>query len=83
MYPGTIINIIDQSQIPELEANSVDNAPLYLTVSSFDRGPEDLRIVNTSSEFHSLYGTKMNFVKHGQPALQAANDIAGGAKLLI
>ena len=83
MYPGTIINIIDQSQIPEIEANSVDNAPLYLTVSSFDRGPEDLRIVNTASEFHSLYGTKMNFVKHGQPALQAANDVAGGAKLLI
>ena len=84
MYPGTIINIIDQSQIPELESsNAVDNAPLYFAVSSFDRGPEDLREITSSTEFYSLYGSTMNFAKHGQPALQAANCIAGGAKLLI
>ena len=84
MYPGTIINIIDQSQFTDpTTAVTVDHSPLYLAVSSFDRGPEDLRVVNTSSEFHSLYGTDMNFKKNGQPAIQAANEIDGGARLFI
>lgn len=84
MYPGSIINIIDQSMFTDpTPAVTVDHSPLYLAVSSFDRGPEDLRVVNTSAEFHSLYGTDMNFSKNGQPAIQAANEIDGGARLFI
>lgn len=83
MYPGTIVNIIDESAMQEPQEPVVDNSPLYLAVSSFDRGPEDLRIVTSVSDFQNLYGSTMNFAKHGQPAIQAANDIAGGARLLI
>lgn len=83
MYPGTIVNIIDRSYLGDLNSTSVDNSPLYLTVSSFDRGPEDLRVVKNTNDFYALYGQKMNFAKHGQPAIQAANDIMAGARLLI
>lgn len=82
MYPGTIFNWHDQSVIENVPINTVDNSPLFFTVSSFDRGPEDLRVVN-GQDFYKLYGSKMNFTKHGQPALQAANMINGGARLLI
>ena len=81
MFPGTIVNWIDQSAIRAPEVNAVDNSPLYLVVSSFDRGPEELNIVST--KFYDLYGSKMNFDKHGQPALQAANMIDNGARLLV
>lgn len=83
MYPGTIVNIIDRSYLGDLNSTSVDNSPLYLAVSSFDRGPEDLRVVSSANDFYALYGSKMNFAKHGQPAIQAANDITNGARLLI
>lgn len=82
MYPGTIINWHDQSAILDTVIESVDNSPLYLALSSFDRGPEDLRVVQ-GKEFYNLYGNKMNFDSHGQPALQAANIINGGGRLLI
>lgn len=83
MYPGTIINPWhDQSAISTRTIEQVDNIPLYAHVSSFDRGPEDLRVVS-GQLFYDLYGSKMNFSKHGQPALQAANIIDGGGQLLL
>lgn len=82
MYPGTIVNWHDESAITNQVIETVDNSPLFLAVSSFDRGPEDLRVV-TGADFYKLYGSKMNFERHGQPALQAANIINGGGKLLI
>lgn len=82
-HPGTTFTWHDQSAInTNVNIDAVDNAPLFLTVSSFDRGPEDLRVV-TNKDFYNLYGNKMNFAAHGQPALQAANIINGGGKLLI
>lgn len=81
MYPGTIFNWHDQSGIQQKEVQTIDNSPLFLVVSSFDRGPEELNIVST--KFYDLYGSKMNFDKHGQPALQAANMIDNGARLLV
>ena len=82
MYPGSIFNWNDASAITTTEIETVDNSPLYLVVSSFNRGPEKLTTV-VGKEFYDLYGSKMNFEKHGQPALQAANMIDGGAKLLV
>lgn len=81
MYPGTIFNWHDQSGIQTKDVQPLDNSPLFLVVSSFDRGPEELTVV--SDKFYSLYGSKMNFDKHGQPALQAANMIDNGARLLV
>lgn len=83
MYPDTIIKWHDNSGIQTaVEPDYYENAPLYIVASSFDRGPEDIRVVY-GQNFFDLYGSKMNFAKHGQPALQAANDINGGAKLLV
>lgn len=83
MYPDTIFNWIDNSYIQvATEPDYYQNAPLYLVASSFDMGPEELQVVY-GQKFFDLYGSKMNFAKHGQPALQAANDITNGAKLLL
>lgn len=82
MYPGSQFTWHDNSNIVTTTIDSVDNSPLYLHVSSFDRGPEEL-IEVSGKTFYDLYGTKMNFAKHGQPAIQAANMIDGGARLLI
>lgn len=57
-------------------------APLYLTASSFDKGPEELVTVKGST-FYKLFGSEMSFARHGQPAIQAANAINNGAALLI
>jgi len=82
MYPGTIVNWHDQSVTTETVAENIDNSQLFFQVSSFDRGPEDLRVVSGRT-FYDLYGSKMNFSRHGQPSIQAANIIDGGGKLLI
>ena len=82
MYPGTIFKWHDNSVVQPTVVETVDNSPLFLVVSSFDRGPEKLTEV-TGNTFYDLYGYKMNFDKHGQPALQAANMIDNGARLLV
>lgn len=79
--PGNEFVIMDQSgkyvttEKPEL-------APLMLTAASFDRGPEGL-IEVSGDDFFRMYGENISFDKHGQPAIQAANIIKNGGKLLI
>lgn len=79
--PGTEFELIDNTgtveQIVEREIR-----PLMLAVSSFDKGPEDLRIVSGQT-FYSLYGTDISYKKHGQPAIQAAHIIDNGGSLLM
>lgn len=82
MYPGTMVNWYDQSASRESNVDNIDNSQLFFQVSSFDRGPEDLRVLSGKS-FYDLYGSRMNFARHGQPALQAANIIDGGGQLLV
>lgn len=82
MYPGTIVNWYDQSVISTATTDTVNNKPLFMQVSSFDRGPEDLRVVS-GTDFFDLYGSTMHFAKHGQAAIQCANIINGGGKLLV
>lgn len=81
MYPGTIFNWYDQSYINTQSASEAEFAPLFLTASSFDKGPEDMRIVS-GDNFYKLYGTP-SFTRHGQPAIQAARIIDAGGRLLI
>ena len=41
MYPGTIFNWHDLSAIQtDADIASLDNIPMFMAVSSFDRGPE-------------------------------------------
>lgn len=80
--PSTTVKWYDQSAFEQNTPQEIDNSPLFLVFSSFDRGPEDLKVVK-GQNFFKLYGDKMNFERHGQPALQAANMINGGARLLV
>ena len=46
MYPGTIFNWHDESVTKETVVENIDNSQLFMQVSSFNRGPEDLRVVS-------------------------------------
>ena len=82
MYPGTIFNIIDNSALNTAqEPVVVDNSPRFMVVSSFDKGPEDLREVR-GDQFVKLYGIP-SFAKHGQNGIQAKHIIDCGGTLLV
>jgi hypothetical protein len=82
MYPGTQFNWYDESFISnETPVTVADDAPLFMAVSSFDKGPENFIEVG-GQEFNQLFGT-MNFFKHGQNALQLQNIINAGGRLLV
>lgn len=82
MYPGTIFNWYDQSEFEQTtEPASLDNKPLFMVVSSFDKGPETLMEVE-GTDFVRLFGN-MYFEKHGQNAIQAQRIINAGARLLV
>lgn len=82
MYPGTIFNWYDLSDIPGFDTAMNPRAPLFLAAASFDKGPENMRVVQ-GEQFYRLYGREINFDKHGQPALQVANMINNGARVLL
>lgn len=81
MYVGTIIEYDDQSAITSLPITEVRQQPLYLSLFTSDRGPEDWT-VTSGEDWFSYYGNSISFAKHGQPLLQAAISINAGAKLL-
>lgn len=82
MYPSTTVNWHDESELrQETEISTIDNPSLFMVVSSFDKGPEDLREVE-GEDFNDLYG-KMYFEKHGQNAITAQHIIDTGGRLLV
>lgn len=82
MYPGTKVNWVDKSGVKKTENAVVDNKALFLTASTFDKGPEQLMRVS-GDRFFKLYGYDNKFDKHGQAAIQAANIINAGGELLV
>ncbi len=89
MYAGTIIEYIDNSEIPEVEADLGMSDPFFIAAFSSEKGPED-PIVISGEDFYKLFVTPDNaqesgyfipFAKHGQPLLQAANIIDNGGKI--
>ena len=82
MYPATIFNWHDNSQIgTNLTNSTIDDAPLLMQVFSADKGTEDLIEISGAANFAAMYGT-MNFDKHGQSAIQAQRIIDAGGRLL-
>ena len=79
--PGNEFTIVDQSG-QYLTTEMPEMAPLLLAASSFDKGPENLLEVS-GDDFFRLFGENISFEKHGQPAIQAANVIRNGGRLLI
>ena len=80
--PGTDFEIQDNSGNTDIDIVDTAIKPLYLAVSSFDKGPERMMTVS-GTDFYKLFGRDISFAKHGQPAIQAANSINAGAELLI
>ena len=81
MYPATIFNWHDQSQIStETTSAEIDDSPLLMQVFSSDKGTEDLIEIN-DDDFDAMYGT-MSFQKHGQSAIQAKAIVKAGGRLL-
>lgn len=75
----------DQSQIPSLEVNApADNIdrPIYMTVITADKGPEEWQHRVYGSQFTKLYGMP-NFHRHGQASIQAGQIIAAGGRLTV
>ena len=82
MYPGTKFNWYDASQFSTTtDAVELDNAPLFLTAFSSDKGTEDM-IRISGQDFYRMYGDNLSFAKHGQVLLQAGKLIDAGAGLL-
>ena len=82
MYPGTKFNWYDASQFATTtNAIALDNAPLFLTAFSSDKGSEDM-IRISGQDFYRMYGDSLSFAKHGQVLLQAGKLIDAGAELL-
>lgn len=81
-YPGTIFELIDQSQYDPIKIEEPIVKPLFMAAITSDKGPEDYRVVE-GDKFFKLYGDKISFEKHGQPLLQAANTINAGGALFV
>ena len=83
MYPGTIFEYIDQSDIPVIEVEKKIE-PLYMCAITSDKGPEDALVLK-GDKFYTLYGRDLTraFEKHGQPLIQAARIIDSGGKLYV
>lgn len=81
MYPGTIVEYVDQSAIPKLGITEVRNKPLFATVFTSDKGTEKWTRIS-GKDFFDMYGEQISFMRHGQPLLQAAMAINAGAELL-
>lgn len=80
----TMINLHDESDIPGLPPNAVDQtedtSPVFLAMCATDKGPEELKIVGTN--FESLYG-QPNFKKYGQASIQIPEIVANGGRVLF
>lgn len=82
MYPGTIVRWHDNSAIVSDTVDTSSGGPVFLMLSSFDKGPEKWNRIYGQG-FFDLYGSQMSFKRHGQPAIQAANMITNGATILV
>lgn len=82
MYPGTLVRWHDESDETNTTVAASNNLVLFLTAASFNKGPEEMKVV-TGNEFFTYYGSTIDFSKNGQVALQAANIAKAGGSLLV
>ena len=83
MYPTTIVTWEDQSDIVTPEITTVRTMPLYATVFTSDKGPEEWTRIDGQNWFDTYaVGNSVDFERHGQALLQAAVSIEAGAELL-
>lgn len=80
MYPNTVFEIVDNSNITvPVDQIAVEDKPVFLAVFTSDKGSEEYGLY-TADNFASQFG-EISFAKHGQPLLQAAMTVNAGAAL--
>lgn len=81
--PEVTITWDDKSAINSLSTISQDEVdrPIFMSVFSSDKGPEEWKTRVFGDDFFTLYGATPSFKKHGQPLIQAANVIQAGGYL--
>lgn len=80
--PQTTFNWYDESYIGELDQIvELDDAPLFMYVGSYDKGPENLIRVK-GKDYYDLFG-QANYKRHGLGSLIAKNLIDAGAELFM
>ena len=83
MYPGTILNYIDNSILNDESEILLDTrSPLWLVAAAFPKGPEKLTVVDANN-FYQYYGDTADFAKYGQAVLQARNIVDNGGRLWV
>ena len=83
MYPGTKIQLIDNSTVTPVIANVASTTkPLYAVFFTSPRGPERFTMLEGSTWAQTyLSNNTPDFYKDGQPLLQAAMNANSGARL--
>ena len=83
--PGLSVIWDDQSQIASATVPTEDGVdrPIFMTVVSSDKGPEEWKTKVYGQDFYDYYGATPSFYKHGQSLIQAANIIDAGGYLTI
>lgn len=82
--PDVTIEWEDESDIPQyIESAEISNNqyPIYMTVFSADKGPEEWKFELNKDDVSAYYGKTPSFSRHGQPLIQAYNSVAAGAKI--
>jgi len=81
--PGVTIIWDDQSEIRNVSNIAEDEVdrPIYMSVFSADKGPEEWKMKVFGEDFYKYYGQTPSFRKHGQSLIQAANVIDAGGYL--
>ena len=83
-YPATKFTVIDNSDIDAISVPEEDtkDRPVYMTVFSADKGPEEWQNNIMGQTFYDLYGSSPSFSNHGQPLIQASAVVNAGGRLM-
>lgn len=80
--PGTKFIWDDQSDIESIVTSTADvDRPVFMSVFSADKGPEEIQKKCNYETFVSLYGDTPDFFRHGQALLQASEVAKEGGLL--
>ena len=84
MYPSTTFIVEDKTKKNMNLSDTVYNEPIQVVCITADKGPEEYTL-NTSENFFKRYGKKseLDFNKHGQPLIQAANIVNNGGSVFV
>ena len=76
-YPKTRFQLIDQTYIPELPVETVNNQAIIMVAYTSDKGSEGWQMIRGLSNFTKTKGG-INYEKHGQAQLTIAQVLRSG-----